>query len=419
MHINFLKTFFFKLSTLVESINKSFENEEVKASAHPLYQSFNLYAKEDLKLALDCIKNGYAPTKLQQNNLNAALIKDSINNNNFLYHYQTYLNYVPQEAIISFCIHKDLSHSCQNEKTIFHNFKHLLKNLCNNEQFSENLYSQLNSSIFNNALKCINIKPKYANVHAFEFTKEESILFSRFTANIYNALVLIPYMVKNIDQIVSLRTTIEQSVEKIEKHVQSHNIRINDDGKIIHFNKHNRQAFQVDVLNRWVKYIREYDTKKLQSSLMEKIKKSQSVDNNLKNTVLEMVNPSKSKLNESNKLVQNKINEIKPSINIEQQQQIERIEILYDNIKSEIFESIHHNELDSLYKDLPHVIEKFISIHPDYRESLKNIEGKSPEQLMIDSLTMIESKFKLYWEEINQNKVTDLSIVERRIKMKS
>lgn len=125
----------------------------------------------------------------------------------------------------------------------------------------------------------------------------------------------------------------------------------------------------------------------------------------------------KSEYNRNN--LEDKINQIKTHLTSVQQEQISRIQELYILIHSDMFEKKQHYELENLYKDLPNVIEKFISIHPEYRNTLKNIEGKSPEQLMEDSLNTIENKFKEYWENINQNKVTDLSIVQRAIKMKA
>lgn len=413
MQFNFFKSLFYRFSSFVDNLQKSFEDEEKKASQNPLYQSFNLYVKEDLKLALDLIKNGYQPTKLQKDNLNQSLINNSIKNGNFLFNYGEFIDFIPQQAFINYCLYHDLSDKCKNEKTVFTNFEHFFKRLAQKEDFSEQLYQQLKSSIFNMSLKSVAIKPRYEHIHAFEFNREDTMIYDRFTANIYNSLVLIPYMINTMDKFVSLRTTLEQSVEKVKSYVQSHNVRIVDyDRKVIHYNKQNRQIFKIDLLNDWVSFIQRYDTATLEKNLMAQIKQ-QEVNNETKE------NPTELKPVQISHNLEDKINEIKEHLSSIHQEQIARIQTLYVQIHSDMFEKKQHYELDSLYKDLPHVVEKFISIHPEYRDTLKNVEGKSPEELMVASLTTIENKFKEYWEDINQNKVTDLSIVQRAIKMKA
>lgn len=413
MQFNFFKSLFYRFSSFVDNLQKSFEDEEKKASQNPIYKSFNLYAKEDLKLALDLIKNGYQPTKLQKNNLDQSLINNAIKNGNFISNYGEFIEFIPQQAFINYCLYHDLSDKCKNEKTVFTNFENLFKKLSQQEGFSEQLYQQLKSSVFNLSLKASSLKPKYESIHAFEFNKSDYLVYDRFTANIYNSLVLIPYMIKTMDQFVSLRTTIEQSVEKVKAHVQSHNVRIIDyNKKVIHYNQQNRQIFKIDLLIDWVVFIQRYDTSTFEKNLMAQIKQQEvKNDNKQISTELKPVQISHN--------LEDKINEIKEHLSTVQQEQISRIQNLYSQIHSDMFEKKQHYELDSLYNDLPHVVEKFISIHPDYRDTLKNVEGKSPEELMVDSLNTIEYKFKEYWEDINQNKVTDLSIVQRAIKMKA
>lgn len=99
--------------------------------------------------------------------------------------------------------------------------------------------------------------------------------------------------------------------------------------------------------------------------------------------------------------------------------QVDNIQSLYKSIYNDLFEKKENHELDNLYKELPTVLEKFTSIHSDYRTSLKNIEGKNPEELMQESLNNIERKLTEYLEDINLDKVSDLSITQRVIKMKT
>lgn len=404
MQFTFFKTLFSKLSSTWKGIEQSFSDTN-NTSLDPLSHSFNLYVQKDLKLALDMLTHGYKPSESQKKKLNKFLIEDAIANNNFFFNYNSYLDFLPHDAIINFCIHHDLGHNCKNDKNIFNNFEHIFKHFSLQDNFSEKLYTQLNSSLFTTCLKAIDIKPKYEHIHAFEFNNIDKKIYHNFTLTIFNCLVLLPYIVKDMDQFVSLKNNIVTSVNKIEDYLQSHNIRIIRDNKSIHYNKQNREIFKTALLEEWVNFIGNYDIKKLKEKLLQQInqKSTQEV-----NTI--------SPLNQSENHISN---DLKKKLTVQQQQQLERIEHLYDQIKSDMFEKKEHYELDSLYKDLPSIVEKFISIHPDYRDSLKNVEGKSPEQLMVESLSIIESKFKLYLEDINQNKVTDLSIVGRTIKMKA
>lgn len=395
-----------KFSIAMENMQSIFTNN----SKNPVYNSFNLYVKEDLTLALDLCKNGYLPTKKQLDKLHTSLIKESSKNRNFLFKYNSYYTMLPDQAIINYCLHHNLSNKCKNEKTTYDNFQEIFNHFSQKEGFSEKLYSQLKNSIYQLSLKVSNLKPKYAAIHAFELDYKEEQLCAHFRANIYNCLVLVTHIVKSMDQFVSLRTTIEQSVEKIENNIQKHNVRIIDfDGQVIHYNKNNHAVFNTSLLRDWVDFIVKYDTKKLQKELIAKIKEPQE-------KAIEKIIPVVVNINQ---VLENEINSLKNQLNSNQQQQIERIQTLYKNIHNDMFEKKQHHQLDSLYKDLPNVLTKFLSIHPDYRTTLHNVEGKNPEQLMVSSLDTIEKKFTSYLEEINHDKITDLSIVGRAIKMKA
>lgn len=64
-------------------------------------------------------------------------------------------------------------------------------------------------------------------------------------------------------------------------------------------------------------------------------------------------------------------------------------------------------------KRVPEVLQKYFSIDQEYRESLTNSEGKNALQLMDESLINFNSKFKDIIEDINENKLSDLSATKR------
>jgi hypothetical protein len=65
------------------------------------------------------------------------------------------------------------------------------------------------------------------------------------------------------------------------------------------------------------------------------------------------------------------------------------------------------------------VVKQYLEIHPDFRLNLKNVNNKTPKELMEDSFNNIQQKLKCYVEEIEQNKVTDLSVIQRKIEVKT
>ena len=66
-----------------------------------------------------------------------------------------------------------------------------------------------------------------------------------------------------------------------------------------------------------------------------------------------------------------------------------------------------------LEKRIPEVLEKYLSIPPDYRTGLTNSEGKNAQDLMIESLSNFNTKITGIIENYAQNKVQDLSVTKR------
>lgn len=91
---------------------------------------------------------------------------------------------------------------------------------------------------------------------------------------------------------------------------------------------------------------------------------------------------------------------------------------------NEVYKSINNTtsniDKEKIYnlfeKRLPEILEKYLSIDESYRLTLRNTEGKNAEQLMIESLENIKIAFNNTWEEINTDKLTDLSIKNRYTK---
>lgn len=65
---------------------------------------------------------------------------------------------------------------------------------------------------------------------------------------------------------------------------------------------------------------------------------------------------------------------------------------------------------------LPNIVKKYLSIDEEYRISLRNIEGKLPSELLLESLSNIEIRVKDINHSINEKKVSDLSVDNRKLK---
>lgn len=65
---------------------------------------------------------------------------------------------------------------------------------------------------------------------------------------------------------------------------------------------------------------------------------------------------------------------------------------------------------------LPTIIKKYLSIDEEYRHSLKNVEGKLPSELLMESLDNIFMQVKNINQCINEEKITGLSVENRKLK---
>lgn len=64
-------------------------------------------------------------------------------------------------------------------------------------------------------------------------------------------------------------------------------------------------------------------------------------------------------------------------------------------------------------KKIPEILQKYLSIHPDYRTTLKNTAGKNAQELMISSLKDIEEVMLSAITFQEENKLKDLSVQKR------
>lgn len=65
---------------------------------------------------------------------------------------------------------------------------------------------------------------------------------------------------------------------------------------------------------------------------------------------------------------------------------------------------------------LPGIVKKYLSIDEEYRTSLRNVEGKLPSELLMESLNNIYLQVNYINQQINEEKITALSVDNRKLK---
>jgi hypothetical protein len=74
---------------------------------------------------------------------------------------------------------------------------------------------------------------------------------------------------------------------------------------------------------------------------------------------------------------------------------------------------MNNYELDIIYRRLPEVINKYASIDLEYRNILKNKDGKTAEDLALESLINYKQQLTNLKKLINEDKLISLSTTQR------
>lgn len=105
---------------------------------------------------------------------------------------------------------------------------------------------------------------------------------------------------------------------------------------------------------------------------------------------------------------------VKQELPIEAQNIITSINEKYANVCNSNIREEDNFELKKLYEvRLPEILKKFLVIDKEYRIELKNIQGKNAQELMLESLKNIEDILEAKLIEVNENRLSDLSVTQR------
>lgn len=153
-----------------------------------------------------------------------------------------------------------------------------------------------------------------------------------------------------------------------------------------------------------------------------------SLKNNMNTNIQQQINDWKEETSElfSNEvLIKNTIqNTIQIAKHIDLRDIPQEVQIMIKHIK-ELHAMIDMDKLDRdqqtdikklSEKKIPDILQKYLSIHPDYRTTLTNSSGKNAQELMITSLKDIEEIMTSAITYQEENKLKDLSVQHRLTK---
>ena len=104
------------------------------------------------------------------------------------------------------------------------------------------------------------------------------------------------------------------------------------------------------------------------------------------------------------------------SLNIDMKEKIKDISVEIEKIQTNNHVEYKEKIIKIGEEILPNLIKKYLSIDEEYRHSLRNVEGKLPSQLLMESLDNIFAQLKEINQEINKEKISSLSIENRKLK---
>ena len=102
------------------------------------------------------------------------------------------------------------------------------------------------------------------------------------------------------------------------------------------------------------------------------------------------------------------------------------IKELYETIKEKsIFIMNNQKEINSedifftqkiVKERIPKIIQKFMLFDDDDLKTMKNADGKSPQEICIETLEGIDTKFQYIIDTLKENNLKDLSAINRYVK---
>lgn len=369
------------------------------------------------------LKNGYRFQPYQLDNYN-KLLSNKLNKDGlyFLNECIKKENYIPHEFLIIHILYN--SHSINtlgNDNTeISKRISNYIGEKFHDKEFASTFYKNFLLSfnkMYEEDLKLLNEVTygssvfKTVDERVKGLRNNHSIILQNFSlyssqlANHINNQQIIDLLSEIVPKTTKFQSIINILIQKVDREYQEF--------------RNMQQQLNNDILRKYNTYFY-YPTKNMTyvDSFLEQIKSI------LKN---ELKKESQAHLNKLSGIIDNPIDLIK-NVNIKDFNKLPlEASTILSSLKDDIKYCLENEKFlsdDKQYRvssllenDISEIITKYITIHPDYRETLFNQNNRNASQIMVESLSQVSHILKEYIEEINQLKLDDLSANNRKIKM--
>lgn len=416
---------FFSLFTLPGK--KVIEDSPKSAGYEIISAEFDKYLKNDLcYFAFELIENGYEPSKKQNNDFIQLIKKIARKDNSFFLKIDKIMKDIPEDLILlavekNSCLIYNLIDLEKpiSEQVFFTAIKaNVLKPRGDYGKYAqiepEIIYlvkEHINENNVGNLVESINKNVITVAKDLFNNLKVENADFGLIgVGNIHNVMLLDEYL-KNYNNLITIINPMietdyaqqyKDTITKIKETAvyKASNIANKFEGKYLSQNESN---LKVDVLKEFESSAKNLVIEKLSMNKEDIIKQTKILS---RDVILEK------KVNDS---ISNHHITINNELPKDAKDIIQNINDKYNVLSSD--KNLNEEdklELKNLYENrLPQIVKKFLVIDKEYRTELKNVEGKNAEQLMVESLDNIYHVLNNKLENINVERLSDLSATKR------
>lgn len=414
------------------NISKSFFNlfskdkkeESSKNAGYEIISNeFDKYLKNELcYFAFELIENGYKPSKLQSKNFISLIEKTAHKNGTFFYQLANIMQHIPEDLtllaikqnpwliynlielnkpisaqVLFTCLKENLLCPRLNygqDREIDPKIISLIKEHVNEENVTT-LLNEVNDNVRTNA------KDLFANL------KVESYALGIIGYGNIDSLKVLESNLQNYTNLISIVSPIAQTddiqiYKDLITEIKDNAINISFKLSNVYFDK-NENSLKVPALKNLEDQAKKLISQKLESNKAEIIKQTKILS---RDVILEK------KVNDS---ISNHHITINNELPKDAKDIIQNINDKYNVLSSD--KNLNEEdklELKNLYENrLPQIVKKFLVIDKEYRTELKNVEGKNAEQLMVESLDNIYHVLNNKLENINVERLSDLSATKR------
>lgn len=404
LYFNFINIFYSVIRQPLILKEKISQFSIKKDGNHHFNKKFNDYLSNDMILfSVELISNGYTPTIKQQEILRKKVNIKVLEDSNFIFKLNDLHYPIPEDLYLTWSL-KFIRNSIDYAK-----YNNIIPNKFSQPGGTHHLVSQLNKFLIRSTKLFSNTFSNSDSSYGYINKTDDFTIYSR---NLDASFSIIKDLRENVslDDMLTYRQTI------------NHCSTIIDEG-LIRIQKKARKEKNRDVLSKDGAALLDMNKNSVYfnnfSSLLSYI------DNMIQNGFIEekkniindirLADLNQYCVNKLHQKLDNNLLSLDNQLPKEAHNMISQITHNYNLLKkSTTNRDLNHIDLDKIYTEkLPDILNKYISIDPEYRLSLTNIQGKNAEELMIMSLSNVHEVLLDEIKNINKDKLSELSVVQR------